>query len=50
MTKYKRQRVYSKTNGMRYRMIYLRGDMGFIKAGRKMIPVEWKAKDVWRVR
>lgn len=49
MKKYKRQRVYSKTNGMRHRMIYLLGDKGFIRAGRRMVMVEWERRDIWRV-
>ena len=49
MTKYKRQRVYSKTNGMRHRMIYMIDDKSFIKTRTSLIPVEWISKDVWRV-
>lgn len=49
MDKYKTQRVYSKTNGMRHRMVYTYKNKHYIQSGVSFYRVKHKAKDIWQV-
>ncbi len=46
--KVKRQRIWSKTSGIRHRMIYKEDNQYYIKIGRSKIKIVHIFKDLWK--
>ena len=50
MDKIKRQRIYSKTSGIRHRMVFKNKNRYYILFNHNGIEVEHISKDLWRVK